>query len=505
VSTPNFATTPVYPLTASISQSVNIFDSNLQIPYAQSWTMGWQRKLSRNSVVEARYVGSRHRDDWVQSNINEINIVENGFLTEFRKAQVNMAANIAAGRGNTFAYTGVPGTSPLPIILAYFSGVNAANAGDPTRYSSTSFQDTTFLNALALLNPQPCCSTSQTTPSFAWNLMNSAARRANALAAGLPANLFVANPDVLGPAAGSANLGANYYTNGSGARYNSAQFEFRQRLKGGAQVAVNYVFGKAYQLQRYGFRQPDQEVLQSGTVGGVTHALKGNWVFDLPFGRDHRWANNLGTVMDRVVGGWQISGVGRIQTGELLDFGNVRLVGMTADELRDSIALRVASSGQLFILPDDIVQNTFKAFNVGLTGYGALGAPTGRYLAPANGPDCIETSPGAGNCGTRSLVVTAPRLVRFDLSAVKRVQLHGRQSAEFRVEMLNALNKPYFNPNVNTTTVGGFTQSLTPTYEGSLGIPLANSTTTSVDNFRLTNLLGDNTARVIQLLFRYSW
>src|SRR5205823_3189966 len=143
----------------------------------------------------------------VQQNINEINVSENGFLTEFRKAQQNMAANIAAGRGNTFAYTGVAGTSPLPIILAYFSGVNAASANDPTRYTSTSFQDSTFLNALALLNPQPCCATSTTTPSFAWNLMNSAARRANAAAAGLPANFFVANPDVLGPGAGSGNIG----------------------------------------------------------------------------------------------------------------------------------------------------------------------------------------------------------------------------------------------------------------------------------------------------------
>jgi hypothetical protein len=505
VSTPAFNATPSYPITASIGQSVNIMDSNLKIPYAQSWTVGWQRKLSRNSVFEARYVGSRHVDDWVQSNINEINIVENGFVNEFRKAQANMAANIAAGRGNTFAYTGIAGTSPLPIILAYFNGVNASAAGDPTKYTSTSFNDTTFLNALALFNPQPCCSTSTTTPSFAWNLMNSAARRSNALAAGLPANLFLANPDVLGPGAGSGNIGSNFITNGAGTRYNSAQFEFRQRLRGGASIGINYVFGRAYAQQRYGFRQPDEEILQSGTVGGVTHALKGNWVFDLPFGREHRWANNLPTVVDRIVGGWQISGVGRIQTGELLDLGNVRLVGMSEKDLQDSVDLRVGANGQLFILPDDIVQNTFKAFNVGLTGYGALGAPAGRYMAPANGPDCLEVTPGFGQCGTRSLVITAPRLIRFDLSAVKRIQLRGRTSAEFRVEMLNALNSPYFNPNVNNTTTGGFTQQFTPTYEGAAGIPLTNSTTTSVDNYRLTTLLGDNQSRVIQLVWRFSW
>ena len=70
----------------------------------------------------------------------------------------------------------------------------------------------------------------------------------------------------------------------------------------------------------------------------------------------------------------------------MMDFGNVRLVGMSEDEFRKAIDLRVGTGGQLYILPDDILQNTVKAFNVSATsatGYGALGVPTGRYLAPA--------------------------------------------------------------------------------------------------------------------------
>ena len=116
----------------------------------------------------------------------------------------------------------------------------------------------------------------------------------------------------------------------------------------------------------------------------------------------------------------------------------------------------MAPNGQLFILPDDILQNTVRAFSVSATsanGYGALGAPTGRYLAPANGPDCIETSPGYGDCGVRSLIVNGPRLVRFDLSAGKRFGCKGSDSFEFRGEMLNAFNKPYFNPGVERAAV----------------------------------------------------
>ena len=47
------------------------------------------------------------------------------YYDEFRKAQANLRANIIAGRGNTFAFTGAPGTSPLPIFMAYFAGHSA--------------------------------------------------------------------------------------------------------------------------------------------------------------------------------------------------------------------------------------------------------------------------------------------------------------------------------------------------------------------------------------------
>src|ERR1051325_11328206 len=126
-----------YPIAAQTTDSVNIFDSNLQLSYTQAYTVGWQRKLTNDSAVEVRYVGSRHRNDWETISINEPNIVTNGFVNEFRKAQANLQANIAAGKGNTFAFTGAAGTSPLPIFLAYFNGVGNASAGDTTKKTGT--------------------------------------------------------------------------------------------------------------------------------------------------------------------------------------------------------------------------------------------------------------------------------------------------------------------------------------------------------------------------------
>ena len=95
---------PIY--TSSLTNSVNAYDANIQMPYTQSWSAGWQRKITSDSALEVRYVGSRHKMDWETMNLNEVNITTNGFLNEFRLAQANLQANMAAGRGATLRVYG---------------------------------------------------------------------------------------------------------------------------------------------------------------------------------------------------------------------------------------------------------------------------------------------------------------------------------------------------------------------------------------------------------------
>ena len=268
--------------------------------------------------------------------------------------------------------------------------------------------------------------------------------------------------------------------------------ELRRRLSSGIAYSVNYTWGQDYVGNRYSFRTPRVSVTQTGTDGQVTHAFKGNWVFELPFGRGRHFAANLNPVADRIIGGWEFDGVGRIQTGEMLDFGNVRVIGMTKEEFQKSIDLRFAPNGQVYILPQDIVDNTIKAFNTSATdptGYASGAVPTGRYLAPQNSVDCIETANGTaapsatnlnggyGACGVNSLVITGPRLITFDLSAVKRITVIGRTNIEFRAEMLNAFNRPYFTPR---NVIG-----------------------TTDNSYRLTGT--QNNPRVVQLVFRVNF
>ena len=484
-----------YPMSPQITDIVHIFNPNLSTPYAQTWTGGIRRKLTSDLGLEVRYVGTRHLQGLGTFDLNEPNIVENGFLKEFRQAQANLQANVAAGRGSTFAYTGVAGTAPLPIYLAYFSGLPSSRGGDTGAYTSGSWSDTNFTNPLAIYNPAPFTPAGTNAST---GLDGDPVRRANALAAGLPVNFFRLNPDVQGGAQIEGNSG---YT-----KYDSLQIDLTKRMSHGLLLQGSYVFGNAYQSSRYSLRTPRKQTLQTGSPGGIAHAWKGNWVYELPFGNGRAFLGNANGWLDRLVGGWEFDGVVRIQSGRMVDVGNVRLVGMTAKDLQKAFKLyEYATTGlnatavkNIYMFPQDILENTVKAFSTSATsatGYSSLGLPSGRYMAPANGPDCIEVAQTSvtnqyGDCGVRSLVLTGPLYHRWDVSAVKRTRLVGRAMFEFRADIINALNHPNFVPVFAVTSATNTATSL------------ANAN--SADSSRVLNVQ-ENANRTIQLVARLSW
>ncbi len=441
-----------YPLTGSVTQGANAFDPNLRLGYVQSWTLGLQREISKDTVIEFRYIGNHGTKLWRQYNLNEINVIENGMLAEFQLAMANLQANNAAGgaRANSFAYYGAgTGTSPLPITLAYFSGIPVAQAGDAAKYNSSNFKSATWTNTLFPLAPAP--------QTYASNLQSTSARRASALAAGQPANLFVVNPGKLG--------GSYIVDNGGSSNYHAAAVELRRRLSHGLLVQGSYTWSKGisnmyassstvysdyYSLRKTG--------LSRGiSPWDITHALKVNWIYEMPFGRGKMLFSGAGSVMDRIIGGWAFHGTARIQSGSPFSFGNVNLAGMTVQDLRNAIQIRHDDAKKItYYLPQDIVENTIKAFNYNASGY-TSGAPTGRYIRPANGPDCVPAH--GGMCGFSNVVVYGPRLVRWDLSAVKKVHITERVDFELRGEFLNAFNNINFrvgSAGNDVTTVGSF-------------------------------------------------
>ena len=439
-----------YPMAVpNASSSVYVFDPNIKTPSVFSYNVSFQRQLARDLSVQASYIHTNSFNTWTSGgqlsylDYNEVNILDNGFMNEFKLAQANLQANIAAGKGNTFAYTGAPGTQPLPIFLAYLNGLNTAT--NTASYTGSNWTNSSYVQSMYPLNPNPYTSAN--------SLATTASFKANGIAAGLPSNFFQVNPDI--------NHGY-LVTNGPKTSYNGLQVTLNRRFSHGLYFELNYTYGKAFMDQFYSFHKPYVNTEMNYTnvysnspsgnaTGNVRHVGVANWMYQLPFGRGKRYLTGASGLLDRIVGGWSYQGLARLQSGRMLDYGNVRLIGMTADDVRNAYQLRMTTDPQnkyrtlMYMLPQDIIDNTIKAFSVNATGYTA-GAPSGRYFAPANSPNCMESVNNFGDCGVRSLIVTGPKVVRFDMNLVKQIKVTERVVIEGQAQVFNIFNNTNFNP-----------------------------------------------------------
>ena len=223
----------------------------------------------------------------------------------------------------------------------------------------------------------------------------------------------------------------------------------------------------------------------------VPHAFKFNWYWEIPVGRGRRFGTDMHPILDGVLGNWEFSGNARTQT-QRYTMTNVKLEGMSVSELQDVFKIRTSlnASGltQVFSFPQEIIDNTIKAFNVdptSATGYGALGVPTGRYIRPASDPGCIYIY--RGDCGTQDINLNGPLFNRVDMKVTKKFPIGGRANIEFAMELLNAFDNVNFN---HSTTF---------------------NPTNDIDTFRVTsgytdiNTTFDPGGRIGQLLWRINW
>ena len=143
----------------------------------------------------------------------------------------------------------------------------------------------------------------------------------------------------------------------------------------------------------------------------------------------------------------------------------------------------------VFTMPDDVILNTRRAFSVSTTnpnGDSDLGAPEGRYFAPANSADCIQLK--TGDCAERAVVLLAPWFTRFDVGVTKKIRLSANQSVEFRADLLNVFD------NINFVV-----SDISRTPGSGAGIFQTDSAYRDLDNTY------DPGGRLGQLALRFSW
>lgn len=464
-----FNSTPSFPRALTAADSAFAFDPELKTGYVDSYSLGYQRELGKDTVVEFRYVGNRGKDIWRLYTLNEVNAIENGFGAEFALAQQNLLSNLTCSRtpgctggGAHFRYRGAgTGTNPLPIFTSYIAGTNA----DPTlvaSYSSALYANAALVTPLSPNNPQVQGLASVLESNF----------RAVGTAAGnsrRPLNFFNNCPTTLGFCFVMDNSELSWYDSGV--------VEIRRRLSSGLRFQASYVFAKAFSnafagattaggFAAFTAAGADQSSNSSVTLRNpsldksfaqidIRQAFKFDATYDLPFGTGQKFMSGSNWFTNALVGGWSLIPSMRWQSGSPFSLENVQLVGMTVKDLQKAIKVNKGPT-RVTYLPDDIIQNTRAAFNIDISqvnGYSsALGAPTGRFIAPAGYANCQARS--AGECGFRRLTLYGPSFFKLDTTMIKRIGLGEKRNIELRVTAFDLLNHTNWR-------VGGWTGNFT--------------------------------------------
>ena len=216
--------------------------------------------------------------------------------------------------------------------------------------------------------------------------------------------------------------GITYLNNFRGkTRYNSLQSTLERHFSNGLALLAAYTFSKTED----NFLKQDASGEEWGLAANrhFPHFLKLTWIYELPIGPGK--AVDVDGVLGQIVGGWTITGIHNYRSGGTLS-------------VTDS---RINRDGTGFPFRPDVVEGVdpiiFDGSHVDLVN----GTPYLNPAAFAVQPLSAQGVPSRVGTAPPILDARGPMLLSEDVGLMKRFAAGGERSFEFRVDMINALNR----------------------------------------------------------------
>ena len=406
-------------------------DPNIRSPYIENWNIGLQRQFPSNTVVEVDYVGNHSIHMWMNYDLNEVNIFENGFLSQFKTAQANLASYTAANPGCVSAGTcSFEGSgSSIPPIMEQAFGAGGSAFTNPTygNYVQTgqagalayaiADNSTYFCNLVGGANFAPCASLGYSGST------------------GYPINIFQANPYASGePIMLLSDPGSE--------SYNGLQAQVKHPTGHHLMLMANYAYSHAFTNRYVGDYYTADEAIGNFTTlrdrklsrapspYDQRHTFRAFALYTLPF-------NPANRLMKEAVSGWTLSPIFTWQKGR-----NFKLLGGT------NTYNYFAGSGQPDASDAGVVLNG--------TSVKQLQKAVGYYPGPsvyepkllmnpavfAKGQVTPEETPGQLG---QFVYLTGPQFVNTDFAVTKLFPIVESLQLSIQAEMLNVFNHPDWN------------------------------------------------------------
>jgi hypothetical protein len=113
----------------------------------------------------------------------------------------------------------------------------------------------------------------------------------------------------------------SYYTNGANHQYHGLTAAVERRMKHGLMLLSSWTWARdIYDLGNGESPENpfDRERERAVSRSIPTHRMVNSYVYQLPFGKGKKWGANVSRALDLAVGGWALSGVLTLQTGQFL-------------------------------------------------------------------------------------------------------------------------------------------------------------------------------------------
>jgi hypothetical protein len=217
------------------------------------------------------------------------------------------------------------------------------------------------------------------------------------------------------------------YSSGAKSRYHALQTTGRKRMSRGLMFEGSYTFANAREIGMSHQNSYDIEASWALANYDVRHRFVISYLYELPFGRNRRFASGASGVLDAIIGGWQFNGITTLQTGTPLAITASNTAGIFGARTQPN------STGSDPRLDGPVRDRLNRYFD------------TTVYSQPA--------AFTFGNEPNLSPFLRAHGVRNFDLSVFKNFMVTPRVTAQFRLEALNAFNRVQFSaPNTSVTS-----------------------------------------------------
>lgn len=224
-----------------------------------------------------------------------------------------------------------------------------------------------------------------------------------------------------------------YADNGGNSFYNALQLELERKFARGLHYQLGYTWAKqlshgedagelGYQIEN----AYDRDREWGDDLWMMRHRFAGNFLWEIPFGKGRPWLSS--GAASHVLGGWNLSGMSVIQSGQRLtptftgrDIANTSTLAGRADRIGNGNLSRGERSIDRWFDVDAFVIPPVNA---------------GRFGSAGNG------------------ILAGPGMINFSFGLAKTFQIRERVRLEFRLDSTNSFNHPNFgNPATNIQSV----------------------------------------------------